>query len=63
MQQALSKLAFIPFGYLIDQWRWDIHAGVTSREHYNEDWWKYRCGLAVMVTSADVIVASLWLCL
>jgi peptidyl-dipeptidase A len=43
MQQALSKLAFIPFGYLIDQWRWDVFAGNVTRQDYNKRWWDVRC--------------------
>jgi peptidyl-dipeptidase A len=43
MQQALSKLAFIPFGYLIDQWRWNVFEGTTSRQKYNQHWWEQRC--------------------
>jgi peptidyl-dipeptidase A len=42
MQQALNKLAFIPFGYLIDQWRWDVFAGNISRQEYNKRWWDVR---------------------
>jgi len=42
MQQALSKVAFIPFGYLIDQWRWDVFSGATTREEYNKKWWDVR---------------------
>ncbi|KAI0233168.1 Angiotensin-converting enzyme [Lamellibrachia satsuma] len=43
MSQSLKKLAFLPFGYLIDQWRWDIYAGRVSRDTYNEKWWEARC--------------------
>lgn len=27
MKTALEKVAFLPFGYLIDRWRWDVFAG------------------------------------
>lgn len=43
MQQALIKLAFIPFGYLVDQWRWDVFAGTVTRADYNSKWWDVRC--------------------
>ena len=42
MKQALDKIAFIPFGYLIDQWRWDVFAGNTPRSEYNSAWWDVR---------------------
>jgi len=43
MNQALSKIAFIPFGYLIDQWRWDLFAGKFGQSEYNSKWWDVRC--------------------
>ena len=43
MSQALKKIAFLPFGYLIDQWRWSMYRGATKPDSYNEDWWKLRC--------------------
>jgi peptidyl-dipeptidase A len=39
---ALDKVAFLPFGYLIDQWRWSVYRGETKPENYNRDWWKLR---------------------
>jgi peptidyl-dipeptidase A len=42
MKLALAKIAFLPFGKLIDQWRWDVFAGRTTPEHYNEAWWQLR---------------------
>jgi len=42
MNQALQKIAFIPFGYLIDQWRWDLFAGDIVKADYNARWWDVR---------------------
>jgi peptidyl-dipeptidase A len=39
MKIALERIAFLPFGYLIDKWRWDVFAGKTPKEKYNEAWW------------------------
>ncbi|CAG9827807.1 unnamed protein product [Diabrotica balteata] len=39
---GLEKIAFLPFGYLIDLWRWDIFAGKTTPENYNCKWWELR---------------------
>jgi peptidyl-dipeptidase A len=39
---ALNKIAFLPFGKLIDQWRWGVFAGETPPERYNADWWALR---------------------
>ncbi|MBW2529227.1 MAG: M2 family metallopeptidase, partial [Deltaproteobacteria bacterium] len=42
MKMALDKIAFLPFGKLIDQWRWDVFAGRTTPAHYNRGWWELR---------------------
>ena len=42
MKQALSKIAFLPFGRMIDQWRWDVFAGKVKPEQYNAHWWQLR---------------------
>ncbi|XP_055868870.1 angiotensin-converting enzyme-like [Biomphalaria glabrata] len=45
LKMALEKVAFLPFGYLIDLWRWSVFSGKTTPEKYTEDWWKLRCRL------------------
>jgi len=42
LKQALDKIAFLPFGKLIDQWRWDVFAGKTKPSEYNKAWWDLR---------------------
>jgi len=42
MRQALEKIAFLPFGLLIDQWRWKVFAGEVGPDGYNELWWQLR---------------------
>ena len=42
LKTALSKVAFLPFGKLIDQWRWDVFAGKTTPDSYNAAWWELR---------------------
>jgi len=42
MQQALDKIAFLPFGKLIDEWRWDVFAGRIKPQDYNKAWWALR---------------------
>jgi peptidyl-dipeptidase A len=42
MQQALDKIAFLPFGKLIDEWRWGVFAGTIGSEDYNKAWWELR---------------------
>ncbi|XP_033730620.1 angiotensin-converting enzyme-like isoform X2 [Pecten maximus] len=43
LKMALDKVAFLPFGYLIDQWRWSVFNGATTPATYNHDWWDLRC--------------------
>ena len=42
MGRALEKVAFLPFGLLIDQWRWKVFAGEVSPANYNKAWWDLR---------------------
>jgi peptidyl-dipeptidase A len=39
---ALDKIAFLPFGLLVDKWRWEVFSGAVSPEHYNSRWWELR---------------------
>jgi len=42
MKRALEGIAFMPFGLLVDQWRWQVFAGEVGPEGYNELWWQLR---------------------
>ncbi|MDP4487382.1 M2 family metallopeptidase [Pseudoalteromonas piscicida] len=42
MKMALDKVAFIPFGLLVDQWRWKVFSGEISPAEYNQAWWELR---------------------
>ncbi|MGA2329643.1 MAG: M2 family metallopeptidase [Bryobacteraceae bacterium] len=42
LQRALDKVAFLPFGLLIDQWRWKVFSGAIAPERYNATWWELR---------------------
>ncbi|MGH9360700.1 MAG: M2 family metallopeptidase, partial [Thermoanaerobaculia bacterium] len=42
MHLALDKVAFLPFGLLIDQWRWKVFSGEYGPEEYNATWWALR---------------------
>jgi peptidyl-dipeptidase A len=42
MQRALDKVAFLPWGLLVDKWRWDVFAGKVPKNEYNKHWWDLR---------------------
>jgi len=42
LNQALDKVAFLPFGLLVDQWRWKVFSGEVTPERYNGAWWELR---------------------
>lgn len=42
MRMALDKVAFLPFGLLVDQWRWQVFSGQVPPERYNAAWWELR---------------------
>jgi peptidyl-dipeptidase A len=39
---ALDKIAFLPFGLLVDRWRWEVFSGEVTPERYNDAWWAQR---------------------
>ncbi|GAA0360895.1 M2 family metallopeptidase [Bowmanella denitrificans] len=42
LQVALDKIAFVPFGLMVDQWRWKVFSGEVTPENYNQAWWELR---------------------
>ena len=56
MHKALEKIAFLPFGLMVDRWRWDAFSGAVAPAQYNQHWWdlklKYQ-GVSPPVKRAD----------
>ncbi len=42
LKQALDRVAFLPFGLMIDQWRWKVFSGEVTPADYNKAWWELR---------------------
>ena len=42
LKQALDRVAFLPFGLMIDQWRWKVFSGEIAPADYNKAWWALR---------------------
>ncbi len=42
MKRALDKIPFLPFGLLVDQWRWKVFSGQITPADYNKAWWDLR---------------------
>ena len=42
LRRALEKIAFLPFGLLIDEWRWRVFSGEIAPSDYNRSWWELR---------------------
>lgn len=38
LRQAMDKIAFMPFGLLVDKWRWGVFDGSIPPERYNAAW-------------------------
>ena len=38
LRQALDKVAFMPFGYIVDKWRWGVFDGTITPANYNQAW-------------------------
>jgi peptidyl-dipeptidase A len=56
LKQALERVAFLPFGLMIDQWRWKVFSGEIAPADYNKAWWALRLkyqGVAPPVTRSE----------
>jgi len=42
MRRSLDKIAFLPFGLVVDRWRWDVFGEKVKPGRYNAHWWKLR---------------------
>jgi peptidyl-dipeptidase A len=42
LKEALDKVGFLPFGLMIDQWRWKVFSGEVKPSDYNKAWWELR---------------------
>jgi peptidyl-dipeptidase A len=42
LQRALDSIAFLPFGLVIDEWRWKLFSGQIQPETANAEWWRLR---------------------
>jgi peptidyl-dipeptidase A len=42
LRTAMDKIAFLPFGLLIDKWRWEVFSGQVKPANYNKAWWELR---------------------
>jgi peptidyl-dipeptidase A len=56
LHKALEKIAFLPFGLMIDQWRWRVFSGEITPDKYNQAWWDLRLkyqGVAPPIARSD----------
>jgi peptidyl-dipeptidase A len=56
LRTALDKIAFLPFGLMIDKWRWQVFSGQVKPADYNKAWWSLReqyQGVAPPVNRSD----------
>ena len=42
MYNALESLAFLPYSYIMDKWRFDAFSGRVDKDNLNRHWWKLR---------------------
>ena len=42
LKQAMDKVAFLPFGLLVDKWRWGVFSGKIATADYNKGWTELR---------------------
>jgi len=42
MRMAMSGVSFLPFGLMIDRWRWGVFDGSIKPDQYNQKWWELK---------------------
>jgi peptidyl-dipeptidase A len=53
MQTALGKIAFLPFGLVVDRWRWEVFDGRIAPDQYNAGWWRLKAELQGVAPPAE----------
>lgn len=53
LKMALDKIAFLPFGLMVDRWRWEVFSGQATPDTYNSEWWKLRLQYQGLVPPGD----------
>jgi peptidyl-dipeptidase A len=53
MKMALEKIAFLPFGLLIDKWRWEVFSGKVTPADYNRAWWQLKTQYQGVIAPAE----------
>jgi peptidyl-dipeptidase A len=53
LRQAMDKIAFLPFGLMIDQWRWKVMDGSYKIDNFNQGWWELRAKYQGIAPPAD----------
>jgi peptidyl-dipeptidase A len=53
MKVALDKIAFLPFGKMIDEWRWRVFSGEIKPADYNKSWWQIRAQYQGVAPAVD----------
>jgi len=53
LRQAMDKVAFLPFGLLMDKWRWNVFSGATKPDGYQKDWTALRLRYQGIVPPAE----------
>ncbi|PYR42118.1 MAG: peptidyl-dipeptidase [Acidobacteria bacterium] len=56
LKDALTRVSFLPFGLLIDKWRWAVFSGAIKPADYNRTWWELRTkyqGVAAPVSRSE----------
>lgn len=52
-KEGLKRIAFLPFGLLIDKWRWDVFSGKVAKNQWNKHWWELRMKYQKMSPPVD----------
>lgn len=52
-KMALERVAFLPFGLIMDKWRWDLFKGAVKEDQWNAHWWELRKKYQLVKPTSD----------
>lgn len=56
----MEKIAFIPFSYMVDVFRWKVFDGTIQKNTYNQEWWNLRWGRRLPWPECRADVLGTW---
>lgn len=58
LTMSLDKIVFLPFGKLMDDYRWSLFAGDIDNSNLNSEWWNMRYHEQPVLSSCHNVIGD-----